>query len=171
MFDEKMLKGNIPWSTEGLYEAIEHFHWLCDTPHDDWNRREQGLFLADEAKAEVSYLRFNPDQIENQMANWIMNRYEDDPEIVCKSHLWRWMQVRRFMSEHTDRLMEADLLIVTSDEKEGMVSEGLIEVLATSPYEAPDPDDDSGRYWDFDVDMVVDRALKRHQELEDEEEG
>lgn len=166
MTDEAM-KGEIQWSKEGLFGALERWMELKDTPHDDWDRRERGLYLVGEER--TSRIRFNPDHIENQMAFWIQEQYADQGQEVAGSHLWRWMQVRGFLSRHHRRCEEVDLILTSSEGKEAGISEALIEVLATEPYTYPF--EEGGKtYWDFDVDQVLQKAVALHNQEKDTEE-
>ena len=45
---ETVQSGGIPWSLDGLVEAIEHWGDLFATPHDDWDRKKRGLRLEND---------------------------------------------------------------------------------------------------------------------------
>ncbi len=129
--------GQLPWSLEGLAEAIERWSELRGTPHDDWDRRRRGLLLEDDdgSKSEIV---FNPDVIENQIMNWLMDRFTKHglSQTEKVSHAWRLMEVQAFLAENHERLKLEGFIICTPEhpEAEG-VSDALLSVLAGAPYE------------------------------------
>jgi hypothetical protein len=110
---------------------------MLATPHDDWDRRRRGLRVEHE-NGSTSDLVFNPDSIENQIMFWLMDYLAaqglDETTKAC--HAFRLWEVRAFLAQHHGRLRSEGLIIDDPDDPYAfLVSEALISVLATVPYE------------------------------------
>lgn len=150
---ETMRKGEIPWSKDECMDALKHEMQLIDTHPDDWDRKRRVVAIQDGVPIVV-----NPDYRMNQVAWYILGRYDENMEIAY-SHLWRYMAIQRLLKENYDELVSDGLIREPQDIEEPVeVSEALIEILATSPYEKPAEDEEG--YWVFDYDKIADRALR-----------
>ena len=134
---DRIPTGEIPWSREEMGEALSRAATLHMTPHDDWDRRQKGLDLVDD-DGSVSRIIFNPDMMPNQIMDFIIarQRAKGASEEVMMSHMWRFMESMAFLKQNDARLRESELIIDDpNDPDAAMISEALIEVLATARYE------------------------------------
>jgi CRISPR-associated DxTHG motif protein len=134
---DRVTTGEIPWTRAELGEAFAHAATLHNTPHDDWDRTKKGVNpMWDDGS--VSEITFNPDNMPNQVMGFIVGRLRKkgatDEEIM--SHGFRFMETMAFVTEHMARLRDEDLIQDDlADPAAMMVSESLIEVLATARYD------------------------------------
>ena len=111
---------------------------------------------------------FNPDVLENQIGLWISRKLEDQglDHMTCMSHTWRFFEVRTFLGDHEDRLKTEGLIVEDPVSKQGaLISESLISILATSPYEgvrAQGPDRDPVRT--FHLDKIIEATFRLEKE-------
>jgi hypothetical protein len=157
--------GRIPWSASEYHEVLEEAHRLMQTPRDDWDRRPQTFTIYDEETGEEQAFEVDVDNVAFQIDNLILKRYADEPQDVVLSHVYRFRMIFRFIEDNLERLVAEGLL---KDEPEAMqVAEALIEVLATSRYEATKTEGDE-EVSVFDCDQVVADAKRLQADMEDE---
>jgi len=141
-----------------------HAAALHNTPHDDWNRQEAGVSIAND-DGSVSRVVFNPDIMLNQVMQWLMARFRKQglSDETKMSHAWRFMEVQAFLADHAAALRREGLVRDDATEPDcASISSALMEVLATAKYEGvrlhgparePVPS--------FHVDRVIAEAKKR----------
>ena len=138
---EAIEAGSIPWDENEICATIDHLHHLSVTPHDDWDRRREEAIFVDEGGCPVGTIRLNPDRIESQVMGFIRDRSIavglDDTTII--SHMWRFMEIWGFISEHSEKLIGDGLIrsVVGDPEVEdpevGEISVHLVRELASTP--------------------------------------
>ena len=157
--------GSIPWDENEICATMDHLHHLSVTPHDDWDRRREEAIFVDEGGHPVGTIRMNPDRIENQVMGFIRDRSiaagHDDTTIM--SHMWRFMEIWGFFSEHSEKLIGDGLIrSVVGGPEVGEISVHLVRELASASYEGirvnPSTRQDERT---FDYEAVVLRAKAR----------
>jgi hypothetical protein len=135
--DKRVRSGEIPWSLDDLGAAFERAAALHNTPHDDWERKEVGVSIADEGGS-VSRLVFNPDIMLNQIMQWLMVRFQKQglSRETKMSHAWRFMEIQALLADHDAVLRREGLVKDDPTEPDcASISSALMEVLATARYE------------------------------------
>lgn len=135
--NERIRSGEIPWSFEGVSELLEHAAKLRHTPRDDWDRKRRGIAIQHE-DGTVSSFSFNPDMPINQLGHFLVDKFRKEglDRETTMSHLWRFMEIQAFLSEHAEELRRERLIIDDeSDPNAALISGGLLRALATSRYE------------------------------------
>jgi hypothetical protein len=157
------LTGEIPWTQEGLEEALAHIAKLHNTPRDDWDRRKKGITLIDD-DGSLSRITFNPDMMPNQIMDFIIARGRERGESQEKimSHSWRFMEIMGFLRDNDSRLREEKLVMDDpTDPAASMISGSLLRILATARYEGvalQGPNRDPVR--SFHTDRVITEARR-----------
>lgn len=162
---EAIQAGSIPWDENEIWATMDHHQHLSVTPHDDWDRRPEEAIFVDDGGRPVGTIRLNPDLIENQVIGFIRDRSiaegHDDTTVI--SHMWRFMEIRKFLSEHYEKLIGDDLIrSVVEDPEFSAISVHLVRELASASYEGirVDPSTrEEGRTFDYEA--VVLRAKAR----------
>lgn len=157
-------RGVVPWSAEEFWAVFNHEVQLRGTPRDDWDRRPASVTLTD-ADGSTREVRFNPDLLLSQVMRWLGDRYQGLPWTQIVSHMYRYLEIKGFVQDHQAQL-EAEGLLAHDPESEAPsgISADLVEVLATSPYEAPGPEEAGVPTWTFDYDRVLERVRERSDE-------
>ena len=124
-------RGLIPWSADEYFAVLDERARLAATPHDDWDRRPKGFVYEG-----VKY-RFNPDVHENQLMDFMVNRYRGQDHTTTVSHMNRYFTINEFLSTNIERLI-GDGVIRPAACDDGSIGlpEALIEVLASVTYDA-----------------------------------
>ena len=134
---EPIEAGSIPWDENEICATIDYLHHLSVTPHDDWDRRREEAIFVDEGGRPVGTIRLNPDRIESQVMGFIRDRSiaagHDDTTIM--SHMWRFMEIWGFVSEHSDKLIGNGLIRSVVGDPEVEISVHLVSELASASYE------------------------------------
>ena len=160
---EAIHAGSIPWDEDEICAAMDHLHHLSVTPHDDWDRRPEEAIFVDEQGRPTGTIRMNPDRIENQVMGFIRDRSiaAGHDRTTIMSHMWRFMEVLGFLSEHSEKLI-GDGLIRMGDSEVDEMSVHLIRELASAPYQGirlhPSTREEERT---FDYEAVVLRAKAR----------
>jgi hypothetical protein len=126
-FNYRLWCGKVPWTMEGLLEALEE---------------------ANRAKvATGSDSTF-------YMMMWVQDRYGGD---LGMAHSVRFQAAVALLREHAARLMDEDLVRKSADGKSSLVSHHLAGALAEAEYtrEVPDADCAGGVRHELDIDHVI----------------
>lgn len=166
----RIRSGEIPWNFEDLGAVMTYIADLYHTPKDDWNRKRKGVSFA-EPDGSVTRLEFNPDMPLNQVMLWLTDRLRSRgvSQEETMSHMWRFMEIQAFMTDHAPRLRETGLIRDDPDDPAGAsISGALLKVLASARYEGvrlggPDGDPEPT----FHPERVIAEALAS-EDLENE---
>ncbi len=124
--------------------------------------------MFEEDDGSVSRLTFNPDIIETQIADYMVERMRDRrlDAATTMSHMFRYFAMNMFLRTHMERLIQEGLITRDPDDEEAVgILEPLVEVLATSRYEGKIYNqwrDENER--SFDLNSVIRLSKQRRDE-------
>jgi hypothetical protein len=128
--------GKIPWTLEGLLDALDFDENLRDKPKDDWDLTPKGLTIDLGAEGGIQRIEMNKFHPMNQIAFYLVQKYHDTPENRAKelgaAHGFRYMQAKEFLINHMNRLLSDGL--AQRDGKAVSISHGVLNALAVLPF-------------------------------------
>lgn len=132
---DKVRRGLLPWSYDGLAEAWNSVLHLEHTPKDDWNLR--------------------PARLLSLLDGFLQENYSRTRGVA---HRWRFQEITWFLGRWESRLRAEGLV---GDAK---ISRELLQVLVEAPFITTRGYEQDRRRWTFDIDDVLARVAAAEPE-------
>ncbi len=156
---ERAFRGEVPWSADGLFQAVKaHAKILRMSEKEMTERLQRRTGHAPDKPADVPAFGFEPHL--ELLKDWMDRVYAARPQVEMWSHFWRYLASWAFVKKNLVRLVEDGLLVMNT--RGVRLSPDLIAVLADTPYRAgynPATDSDA-----FDYDAIVHEIRGRHRQ-------
>ena len=145
---QKVFRGEIPWDYKDFLKATKWYSALLKKPKEQWRPLKGSLVM--ELKGKITELRINKNIPENQFQFYLRKRYGK----LAHSHLFRFLQIDDFLTEHKEDLVKEGLAIKREGPSDSIRGE-VIKVLCAEPYAKEQMSENGHVEHKFDYEKVI----------------